>query len=420
MHIDYVLIEKATKDRDKADKARVMSIFSDCFPAVTNQTITVAGKRKNFELTYHINCGTTTSSDSTDYVYNITLECNHNEKMRCAELLEKAHSAFRCQVDKLSDYHLIVAEDGLSEYYCNRAYPKYQKFERELRHLIFKIVTRAYGNMWTAQTLSPEMKKKLKEDIKSRNGGKKDDALIEAALHEMTMGQLIDYLFYGTSEITIEDYLDEHLPPAKLREMSKEDLVKILERGRRKSVWNLYFANEFRIDEPRKKLGVLRVNRNKVAHCKQFHAEDYKETIAYIDMFMSPIDTAIQNATFRDPVSVKDVLCGFGEYTIQLSNYSKQLGQMIGPAVQRMSEIGQAILNAYSKSLSGELSKTLSTFGKLLHNYYVHSLPIQSPILPALEAPVIDCEVVEDDDENIEQSTTDTQKSEEENYNADA
>lgn len=418
MHIEYVLIEKATKDRAKADKARVISIFSDCFLGVTNQTITIAGKRKNFELAYSINCGTTTSSDSTDYVYNISLECNHNEKAKCAELLENAHTAFRCKIDKLPDYHLIVAEDGLSEYYCNKAYPKYQKFERELRHLIFKIVTKAYGNMWTAQTLSPEMKKKLKEEIKSRNGGKKDDALIEAALHEMTMGQLIDYLFYGTSDISNEDYLDEHLPPAKLRELSKEDLVKILERGRRKSVWNLYFANEFRIDEPRKKLGVLRANRNKVAHCKQFHAEDYKETIAYIDLFMGPIETAIQNATFREPVAVKDVLCGFGEFAIQLNNYSMQIGKIIGPAIQRMSEIGEAILKAYSMNISEELGKSISVFGKALRNYYMH---MEQRTLPALEAPVIDCEVIKDDiDTYIEQSTAEEQKTEKENNDADA
>mgnify|MGYP003289735577 CR=1 FL=1 len=418
MHIEYVLIEKATKDRSKADKARVISIFSDCFPDVTNQTITIAGKRKNFVLTYSINCGTTTSSDSTDYVYNISLVCDHNEKMKSAELLEKAHTAFRCKVDKLSDYHLIVAEDGLSEYYCNKAYPKYQKFERELRHLIFKIVTKAYGNMWTTQTLSPDMKKKLKDDIKSRNVGKKDDVLIEAALHEMTMGQLIDYLFYGTSDISIEDYLDEHLPPAKLRELSKEDLVKILERGRRKSVWNLYFANEFRIDEPRKKLGVLRANRNKVAHCKQFHAEDYKETITYIDLFMGPIDTAIQNATFREPVAIKDVLCGFGEFTIQLSNFSMQVGKIIGPAMKQMSEVGEAILKAYSMNISEELGKTFSVFSKALRNYYMHMGP---QAIPALEAPVIDCEVVEDDvDKNTEQITAEEQKTEEENNNADA
>lgn len=393
MRIEYVLIEKAVKSRIEADKTRVKEIFADCFLSVTGSTITIAGKRKNFELSYCINCGTTTSSENKDYVYNISIVCNHSEKAKCAELLEQAHLQFRCKIDGMSDYHLIVAEDGLSEYYCNKAYPKYQKFERELRHLIFKIVTKAYGNLWTAQTLSPEMKKKLKENIKARSNGQKDDVLIEAALHEMTMGQLIDYLFYGAADISIQDYLDEHLPPEKLRNTSKEELIQLLESGRRKSVWNMYFANQFMIDKPREKLATLRSNRNKVAHCKQFHSTDYQETVSYLDMFMTPMETAIKNATFKDPVSVRDVLCNFGEFTIQLMTVNQQIGKIISPALQNITEISEAILKTYNQSLYTKISESLFTMAKSVVEVYQ---PIDSSKIPIPSA-IIDSETVDCD-----------------------
>ena len=278
MKLEYVLIEKKNDKTISADKERIKKIFEEIYEKLDDIHIFVRGKRKLFEIKYKITCGTSTSGEKADFIYNITFEFENKDKMREADVLEKTNILFQNKIDELRDYFLIVANDGISTFYCNKIYPKYQNFERQLRHLIFKVVTRAYGCLWTSETLSEEMKRNLKEEIKTRNGNKKADMLIQEALHEMTMGQLIEYLFYGQSEIVLPDYIDEHLPIYKLKKMSKDELIALLEKGRRKSVWNLYLSEKFDIDEPKTKLRILKNNRNKVAHCKQFYYEDYELT----------------------------------------------------------------------------------------------------------------------------------------------
>ena len=43
------------------------------------------------------------------------------------------------------DYIMIVSYDSVSEYYCNKAYPKLNKLERNLRKLLFNTYTVNFG-----------------------------------------------------------------------------------------------------------------------------------------------------------------------------------------------------------------------------------------------------------------------------------
>ena len=122
--------------------------------------------RKVFNLEYSIGTEKTTESDNKDIVYHITVSSDHPEKSRQAELLEFFHKKYEVVFSQRKEYHLIVAYDGVSEYYCNKVYPKFQHFERQLRHLIFKVVTRAYGSVWAKETLEKDTKDKLKNNIK--------------------------------------------------------------------------------------------------------------------------------------------------------------------------------------------------------------------------------------------------------------
>lgn len=377
MRIEYVLIEKQNKELKKVSKDRIILLFKRCFPEANSSEITIKGARKDFYLPCKITCSNAISEKSTDFIYNISISCEHDDKRKAAELLEKAHLAFQDYIDKDKNYHLIIANDELSEYYCNRAYPKYQKFERQLRHLIFKIVTKAYGNLWAKETLPEEMRKNLREEIKLRNGATREDVVIEAALHEMSMGQLIQYLFYAPSEFSLPDYLDEHISPNQLKGKSKDDLVALIERTRKKSLWNLFLADDFSIEEPQAKLKTLRENRNAVAHCKQFYSVDYIRTVEYIDLFLPKIEAAVKKATIQDPPTVRNVIRGFGEYTIALASISQRINEAIGPAIKAVAEMSAPIYKAFqnetflaslryydemSKSLASNMSSVLKSF----------------------------------------------------------
>lgn len=357
MRIEYVLIEKQNDQQQNPSKRRIVGLLKNQFPDITSNVIYIQGKRKKIEVEYKITCCSATDDESLDNIYNILLESNHTDKARSAGLLEEVNAKISEFIKTNKQYHLVLASDGLSEYFCNKAYPKYQHFERQLRHLIFKVVTKAYGNMWTEATFSKELRKEIKEKVRTTGNNTREEVLIEESLHEMTMAQLIDYLFHGVCELDIITELDEHYPSKKLKELSREELIELLEKSRRKSVWNMFFVNEIDIDEPRSKLIVLKNNRNKVAHCKQFYSAEYKQTMEYIDMFIPEIESAIENATITDALTTRDILIGFSDYTIKLAS---QIGQMVAPALQRMADISTQITQVFANSALQRMSEIIS------------------------------------------------------------
>ncbi len=248
------------------------------------------------------------------------------------------------------------------------------------------------ASILTTKTLSPEQKKSLKEEIKSRSGSTKEDILIEAALHEMTMGQLVDYLFYGNPEIVLTDYLDEHYSAAAIKKLTKEELSQLIERGRRKSIWNLYLADDFDIIEPQAKLKQLKDYRNHVAHCKELYYPEYSKAKEYLDLFGPKIEAAIEKAKIQEPLSVREVLLGFGEFTMELANMAQRIGKLITPAIQQIAEIGMSIRRAYQSEAVTSALRVMEALTKSIAPSMIEPISqvhvTNSPWLdnPALEA----------------------------------
>ena len=59
------------------------------------------------------------------------------------------------------DYIMIVSYDSVSEYYCNKAYPKLNKLERNLRKLLFSTYTVNFGVDYYQKTVPPDLQKKI-------------------------------------------------------------------------------------------------------------------------------------------------------------------------------------------------------------------------------------------------------------------
>ena len=250
---------------------------------------------------------------------------------------------------KEKGFHLIIANDGLSEYYCNKAYPKFQKFERLLRNLLFIVVTKAYGEKWVKETLPKDLQPKLNSN-----------QLIESALTEMTMGQLIDYLFYGTTEVNFSDYIDDNFPPEKLSLMSNSELISLVEKGRPKSIWNDFLVEYIHIQQPKEKLNYIRNCRNNIAHCKQFYSAEYKKSLNYLDLLTPQIKMCLEKVRIKDDFSARDIVLGFGNFTLGLSEFAKRLSQAITPAIEQMAEIGQLVSKNLQETLSQLSSKSYS------------------------------------------------------------
>lgn len=354
MRIEYVLTES---NHDKPDKWRIKNLIKKEFPDLDSLNILVQPSRKVFNLGYSITTEKTIENDNTDIVYHITVSSDHPEKSRQAELIEFFHKRFEVIFSQRKDYHLIVAYDGVSEYYCNKVYPKFQHFERQLRHLIFKVVTRAFGSLWTKKTLNKEIREKLKKAIESIKGIKKEDLLVEQALYEMSLGQLIDYLFYGEENTDIFEKLDDKYPIDYLKALTKEELISIIEHARKKSIWNDFLAKEIKIELPVTKLKYIKEKRNNVAHCKFFYKEDYEQASLYLDEFSPEIDQAIENATIIDALTLSDIAYGFVRF---ISEMAQGAVRALSPAINALADIVNYVNSEIQQTSFSKLGEALA------------------------------------------------------------
>lgn len=354
MRIEYVLTES---NHDKPDKRRIKNLIKKEFPDLDSSNITVQPSRKVFNLEYSIGTEKTTESDNKDIVYHITVSSDHPEKSRQAELLEFFHKKYEVVFSQRKEYHLIVAYDGVSEYYCNKVYPKFQHFERQLRHLVFKIVTKAFGSSWAKKTIEKEMKKRLKNNVNPKDGSSKDDVLIEQALYEMTLGQLIDYLFYGEERKAFFEELDDKYPHKCLKSMSKEEIIEVIEQARRKSIWNNFLAKEIKIESPVTKLKYIKQKRNHVAHCKFFYIDDYKIASEYLDEYSPEIDQAIENATIIDALTLSDIAYGFVRY---ISEMAQGAVRALSPAINALADIVNYVNSEIQQTSFSKLGEALA------------------------------------------------------------
>ena len=129
-------------------------------------------------------------------------------------------------------YYVIKNYDGMSEEYCQKLYPKFACFERKLREVVFILLTKAYGGNWYEKTKIPD----IHEAVAQKARG--DESLISEALEHMDYAMLEKYLFEKRIP-NYEEIVDNSLSYDNLNKMSKEEICTIIERMRRRSLWEI-------------------------------------------------------------------------------------------------------------------------------------------------------------------------------------
>jgi len=383
MRIEYVLLPKKTNET-KLDSKEIKSILTSCFSKVTNNTFLVKPLNAEYSVSYSISYSSYQHDDSSEKVYSVIFEFDCSRKDRTAEILDFTHSRFS-DCSKLSEHHLIIAFDEVSEYYCNKCYPKIQRFERLVRQLIYKIMTKAYGALWVEKTISDEIKDELKKKISMHYPDIKDKALrdekiIEEALHQMDIFYLEKFLFDESRDIEPSEIVDIKLAKDAIVNMSKEDIIAIIDDGRLKSLWDRFFANDIPIENPKAKISMLRDERNKVAHSKPFYFKDYKEVIKLLDELTSSIEKAISNIEMikYEPGTLSDVLAGFANALVKSVNWI-DVNKTIAPMLSMFADVSLS----FSKVIDSSMSSMISSFSDLSNQ--LTSSVIRTPsILPEL------------------------------------
>ncbi len=381
MKIEYVLLAKRS-NHAKLNNKKIKLLLTDCFTNVGNNSFAIKLPRSEHIVKYSISYSENQNVESPEKVYCIIFEFDNPRKERAAEILSVAHDLF-ANNHNLSNYHLILTFDEISEYYCNRAYPTLQHFERRIRQLIFKIMTNAFGALWVDKTiLDVEIKNKLKEEISKiypdmkKNKTLRDEKIVEEALYLMDISSLESFLFEKRRDADPGNLIDFKLSEDILDKMTKEEIIVLLDEGRSKSIWDRFFAKDIPIDKPEAIISTIRTERNKVAHSKPFYKKDYDNISGLLGELIPHIESAIEKVEMiaYEPINVFNVLSGFAKKLEETFTFYTNIGEKITPTLLKLADIGMAASSAIQSQLS-KLIVTSKTFTEFLPAPVVHDFP---------------------------------------------
>ncbi len=342
MNISYIFLLKNKKREKFVNKEIENNILKVLFNNVKDSSFEVYIDKKKYDISYMI------FYDKNLEMIELTL--SHGKKrINDAKVLNHVDNLLR--KGKLrKDYSIIVTYDGVSSYFCNKAYPMINEFETCLRELVYTILIKTFGIEWYEKTVSDELSSRIKQVSK----GKSNSALIESALNEMTMHDLETYLFKPYSEFDFEQLVkSEQNIDAIFSEKSKEEIVLLLEKCIPKSLWNRFFDSN--IDDIQNELNMIRDFRNKVAHNKEFNENEYNNFCNIVKMVISKIKNA------KDNISMK-------EFNSQIINDSYYAYSTIGVerALQQLGEHAKLMQKALDNTGMKRAMEQLGEHSKLI------------------------------------------------------
>ena len=175
------------------------------------------------------------------------------------------------------DYVQIISYDAISEYYCNKIYPKLNELERNLRKLLFNIYVANFGREYYQATVSTELQDKIKGVIQAKGSTKaKEITRLKNFFYSLEFVDIQELLFVphwtDVEEQAKSDFLSKN---NDLSSLSDDELRKAFTAIAPKSDWERFFVNKMDHIDIQALISEIRKSRNNIAHCKFFHREEY-------------------------------------------------------------------------------------------------------------------------------------------------
>ena len=229
----------------------------------------------------------------------LDIEVEGKTKVQIIKCLERIEDTlFTSGIE--DDYICVISYDAVSEYYCNKIYPKLNTLERKLRRLLYNTYIVNFGPEYYEQTIINDVKDNAKKRIGKK--GNKREKRNKEFFEYVDFGDIQRILFTATwneyDEKQKQKFLDAH---PDLSELSDEVLRDKFSEFSPKSDWKRFFAHK--IDDTimvENTINDIREFRNQVAHCKHFSSDDYKECAAAIKKLSRAIDQAIKITEEQD------------------------------------------------------------------------------------------------------------------------
>jgi len=283
---------------------------------------------KNIDVMYIIN-----KVSNTTY---LDVFVDGNNKIDLIIALENINSLVLAE-DIRNEYICIISYDSVSEYYCNKMFPKLDKFERNLRKLLFNIYIVNFGKDYYQSTISQELQNKAKSNMHLKGKSEKVQVeQIQQFFYSLDFGD-IDKLLFTTSIATYnEKKFNDFLKCNKnLSKLSDDELRKAFNEFVPKSDWNRFFKDKIYIDDIENVINNIRKYRNCVAHAKLFNKNEYDTCNKLVKKLNIAIIKAIEITEEKD-------------FTEKNSN---TIGELMSHIISSMNKLGESLAEAITPNI---------------------------------------------------------------------
>lgn len=284
-------------------------------------------------------------------------------KYQCIKNLEYIHSEIE-NSGVLSEYTMIVSFDAISEYYCNKIYPKLNNLERNLRKLLFNIYVVNFGRNYYSD-VDDDLQCKVKGIIQAK--GKKEKKEIEYLknfFYSFEFNDIQKLLFTSRIPKTeckeVENVLVDNPDLSKL---SDEELRTAFSRLMPKSDWERFFDDKIKDIDFENMLEIIRKHRNNIAHFKFFYYRQYKECNSSINRLNKAIVTAISITEEKDFYEKNQESMNISLIRISESfkNFSERFRQTVVPLIG-VTGINNLIVETFRKISEGFMESIFKGF----------------------------------------------------------
>lgn len=287
------------------------------------------------------------------------------------------------------NYVEIISYDAISEYYCNKVYPKLNELERNLRKLLFNIYVVNFGLDYYHMTVNEELQNKVKGiiEVDAKTGKSKPtqkSTYSNKETKELTRWQRFFYAFEFTDIQKLlfakgwtsidEQAKAKFLSDTKnLSKLTDEELREAFSKYTPKSDWERFFSDKISNLDVENIIEEIRGSRNKIAHCKFFYKSEYESCSKAIHELNKAIICAVKITEDKDFSTknseyIANAMAGAFE---RIEALTQKLVDAINPTIQVIGKISETVsrfVDSYNFSGSFKILEGLSTALTLLDN----------------------------------------------------
>lgn len=325
MEIDFIFLKKEKAKSDSSLKDLVLELLGKIFVEVDDKIYYEDEKKQRQEVCYQL-------SEKNNNLY-LKVSCTYSE-MKSAEILDRVRTTLQKGPHK-ANLNAILIYDEVSQVYCCKLMHHFGIFERRLRELMYLTLIKAFGINWYEESFT----KAMKENLLAKTHGQKE-ALVEGALNELAYEELKTYLFEPYS--TMDNILENELAKDNLQEMSKEQLIRYINMGRSRSIWDRFFSNIKGLENMQERINYLQPNRNKVMHHKTLSKQEFLELRRTLNEVNRKLEIAVVNVENRiyTEDDLKQVLSAIGRTLVNgLGNIVDKWRESVRPFLSALGQI---------------------------------------------------------------------------------